>query len=241
MNRKTTLSIAALAFALLGTVAVARTALAHGPGGRGGAGGMGLAGLAGHGMGHAGGQDERGELLAAELGVTVDELQAARLRAFEKGIAAAVKAGNLTQDKADLMLAGAKLAAAIDHDAITAEALGISVADLTAAREAGKTIRDLLTEQNLDAQTFHTQMQAAMDKAISKAVADGVITQAQADALKAAKGERGGAHGRRGGMPGGQRGGMPGGQRGGRGGFGGPGMGDDANGTAPVSPTSNDA
>jgi hypothetical protein len=40
-----------------------------------------------------------------------------------------------------------------------------------------------IEEQGLDTQTFHDQMQAARTEAIAEAVADGVITQAQADAL----------------------------------------------------------
>lgn len=214
MKRKTTLAIATLAFALFGMVAVAGTALANGRGGPGGpGGGIGaFGGHGGHGLGMGAGDDDRGALLAQELGISVEDLRSAQLRALEKGLAAAVKADRLTQAQADLMLSGAKLRGAIDHDAVTAEALGISVEALKAARDAGKTMRDLLAEQKLDARTFRTQLTAAMDKAVAKAVADGVITQAQADALKAAKdqhgGMRGGMHGPRGG---GGRGGNGGG------------------------------
>lgn len=211
MNRKTTFSIAAAALAVVGTIAVASTALAHGRGGPGGFGGPGMDGAGfggpgGHGFGLGRDDGDRGELLAKELGISVADLQAARLRAMEKGLAEAVKAGKLTQERADLMLAGAKLANAIDHDAVLAEALGISVADLKAARAAGTSLRDLLTQQKLDAKTFRTQLQAATDKAIAKAVQDGVITQAQADALKAAKDRFGGRHGFGGGMRGGRGG-----------------------------------
>lgn len=213
MNRKTTFSLAAAALAVFGTIAVASTALAHGRGGLDGfggpgMGGAGLGGPGGHGLGLGRDNGDRGAMLAQELGVSVADLRAAQLRALEKGLAAAVKAGTLTQDKADLALAGAKLANAIDRDAVLAEALGISAADLKAARDANTSLRDLLTAHKLDAATFRSQMQAATDKAIAKAVTDGVITQAQADALKTAKsrfeGGRGFGRGMRrghGGMP----------------------------------------
>ena len=188
MNKRYVLSVAALGLALAGTVALANPASAHGPGGFG-RGGLGL--------GRGG---ERGELLAQELGISVDQLQAAMTRAMEKRLAEAVKNGRLTQAQADLMLAGRKLAQAIDHDAVVAKALGISVADLQAARDAGKDLRDLLSELKLDRATFQTNLQKAMDEAIAQAVKDGVITQAQADALKAARDNRGpGLRGGRGG------------------------------------------
>jgi hypothetical protein len=194
MKKRYILSVGALALALAGMAAVAAPASAHGPGGFG----RGMMGL-----GRGG---ERGTLLAQELGITVDQLQTAQTKAMEKSLAAAVTAGRLTQAQADLMLAGRKLQLAIDQDAVMAKALGLSVADLQAARDAGKTLRDLLTQQKLDRQTFETNLKAAMDAAVAQAVKDGVITQAQADALKAAeqnhfgRGMRGG-HGRMGDSP----------------------------------------
>jgi hypothetical protein len=191
MKKPYVLAVGALALALAGTALLAAPASAHGPGGFG----RGMIGL-----GHGG---ERGEQLAQELGISVEQLQAAMTRAMEKRLAEAVKNGRLTQEQADLMLAGRKLQLAIDHDAVLAKALGISVADLQAARDAGKDLRDLLTEQKLDRRTFQTRMQAAMDEAIAQAVKDGVITQAQADALKAQRDkfgpwQRGGLGGGRG-------------------------------------------
>lgn len=210
MQRKLKLSLAAAAVAVFGTVAVARTALAHGPGGFGGPGDLGGRGFGGHGAG-----DERGAYLAEALGISVDALKAAQLKALEKGLADAVAAERLTQAQADLMLAGAKLRGAIDRQAILAEALGLSVADLEAARADGKSMRDLLTAAGLDAAALRDKIAAATDAAIAKAVADGVITQAEADALKAAKDGRGMGFGRHGGPRGGMRGGrgldLPGG------------------------------
>lgn len=228
MQRKLMLSLAAAAVAVIGTVAVARTALAHGPGGFGGPGGLG-----GHGFGGLGAGDERGAHLAEALGISVDALKAAQLKALEKGLAAAVADERLTQAQADLMLAGAKLNGAIDRQAIMAEALGLSVADLEAARAAGKTMRDLLDDADLDAAALRDKLTAATEAAIAKAVADGVITQAEADALKAAKAGRSFGFGRHGGPRGMHRG-----MRGGRGLDlpGGPGAPDV---TSPAAPLSN--
>lgn len=228
MNRKLTLTVAAAALALVGSAAVARTALAHGPGGFGGPGGLGGHGFGGHGAG-----DERGTLLAEALGISVDELKAAQLKALQKGLEAAVADERLTQAQADLMLAGAKLKGAIDREAILAEALGMTADELAAARAAGTTMREMLAQADLDAAALRDKISAATDAAIAKAVADGVITQAEADALTAAKDGRGMGFGRHGGMRGGMRGGR------GHGLPGGPGAPDV---TAPAAPlSSNDA
>jgi hypothetical protein len=95
-----------------------------------------------------------------------------------------------------------------------AEALGLSVEELQAAREDG-TLRELIAGLDLDRTEMQERMQAAHEAAIDRAVADGVITREEADALQAAKGERGFGKGMRG-----HRGGMHGFQRGMRGGEG---------------------
>lgn len=62
--------------------------------------------LDGRGLGHLGlSADEQQALLAEELGVTVDELQAARTTANDARLAAAVEAGQITQEQADEMKA----------------------------------------------------------------------------------------------------------------------------------------
>jgi uncharacterized protein YidB (DUF937 family) len=141
-------------------------------------------------------------------------------KAAEARIAQALDDGRITEEQADLMLAGLKLRAYIDHQEILASALGITPEELEAARENGS-LRDLIEELGLDRETLHENMQAAKEAAIDQAVADGVITEAQAEALKAAHEERGGKRGMKGmrGFPG--RGGDGGGARGGfSGGFG---------------------
>lgn len=202
MKRKNLVIVAGLSLAVAGMLAVANPALAFGPRG-GGEGGWGAHGGPGGfgpgGFGPAGGAD-RGQLLADALGISLDELHAAQEQAFTKGLDQAVADGRLTREQADLMLAGRLLRTLIDRQALTAQILGMTPEELQAAHDAGKTLRDLLAAKGIDPQDFQSQMQAAVDQIIAKAVADGLITQAQADALKA--------------HPGGMRGGVRGGMRG---------------------------
>lgn len=159
-----------------------------------------------HGFGRLGrGDGERGELLAEALGITVEELQAARDKAFEKGLDQAVEAGEIEREDADLMLARQRLMRAVDHEAILAEALGVTTQELQAAREDGTGLRDLIAKQGLTAAELRTKLEAAHEAAVDQAVADGVITREQADALAETRGMRGmrgfgpGGHGMRGG------------------------------------------
>lgn len=176
----------------------------------------------GRGFGGSGeGRDDRDAALAAALGITVEELQAARQKVFTDTIASAVEAGELTQEQADQMLAMHALKSYIDREALMAEALGMTVEELEAALAEGQTLAELMTEKGLTAATLQANLQAAHDAAIARAVADGVITQAQADAILSSQGT-GFGFGHHGGMGG----------RGHHGGFGGFGNGS----TTPTTP-----
>lgn len=120
-------------------------------------------------------------LLAAELGISVDELEAAREKAKELGLQAAVDNGNITQAQADQMKARAALMPYLDRQTLTAKVLGMSAEDLQAALEGGSTIQDLLSAEGLNAIDFQKALLDAYQAAIQQAVQDGVITQAQAD------------------------------------------------------------
>jgi ribosomal protein L19E/biotin operon repressor len=146
-----------------------------------------------HGRGGFGSGIDHEAQLADELGISVDELQAAQEEARQAGIDQAVADGYLTAEEADLMQAGHALRAYIDHEAIMEEVLGLSMDELKAAREEGVSIRDLLAEQGLDRDAIHEAMQSAHEEAVAQAVEEGVITQAQADALS--DGEGFGGHG----------------------------------------------
>lgn len=66
------------------------------------------------------------------------------------------------------------------HAAI-AEALGLTVEELDAAHDEGKTAWDIAEEQGLGEEEFSTLMFDARSSALQQAVADGSITQEQAD------------------------------------------------------------
>lgn len=152
------------------------------------------------------------ENLAAALGITVEELDAAQLKAYETGVAQAVEQDLITQVQADELLAGDPTThpngrwekwledKGIDFDALLADALGITTDKLQEAYSQAYTARidqavtdgDITQEQadlmkgqyalRNDA-SFQSTMQSAYETAVNQAVADGVITQAQADLI----------------------------------------------------------
>ena len=143
--------------------------------------GLSLRGLH-HGFMSSGGSTHD-EYLAEALGITLEQLQAARRTAMAAYLADAVTAGDITQEQADLALAKYALRDVIDQKVLLAEALGMTEEELQAALDDGQSLSDLMTTQGIDADTLQTNMQAAYEAAIARAVADGVITQAQADAV----------------------------------------------------------
>ncbi len=154
--------VTVLALALLVTVALPQTASAHGgPWGRGW-GGMG------------GGWLDQGTYLADALGITVAELRTAQQQAYEAALDQAVEQGLITQAQADyLKQRGAWFgfgkmmspwflgSSTIDMEALLADALNITVAELRTAQAK------------------------ALDAALADAVKAGYLTQAQADQIKA--------------------------------------------------------
>lgn len=145
-----------------------------------------------HGM-----RDIMDQFLAEELGVSVDELQAARERAADRALDYAVEQGELTQEQADLIRAHRIMKDYFDPEAVLAEQLGITVEELQAAHEDG-TLRDLLAD--LDRDALRDAMDAAWNAAIDQAVADGAISADIADQLRdrgpAVGGKFGPGHGR---------------------------------------------
>lgn len=139
----------------------------------------------GHGgFGHAfGGDSSQDEYLAEALGITVEQLQAARDQAYAAALADAVASGSVTQEQADQLLARRALRSTIDQKALVAQALGLTVDELEAALAGGQSLRDLMAEKGIDASTLQANVQAAYEAAVAQAVADGIITQAQADAI----------------------------------------------------------
>lgn len=170
---------------------------------------------------------DRQSLLAEALGISVEELEAAQESARSAALQQAIEAGLITQEEADLMAAGQLLRSVIDRDAIMAQVLGVTDEELQAAKTAG-TMQELVEASGLTQAEIMTALQEAHAAAIAQAVADGLITQEQADALQSGPGF--------GGMRGGHRGH---GGMGGPGGMGGRGFNGDCPMTTPDSGTSN--
>lgn len=161
-------SVAALAAFAIVFAAIPQQASAHGGPGGSIRGGMKAPRMAGPAHG--------GTYLADALGITTEELQTAQEQAAEAGIDQAVADGLLTQERADQIKehAGRFMgmigkfgrfggASNIDHEALLADALGISVENLQDAQEKAK------------------------DAALAQAIADGKITQEQVDDMNAMK------------------------------------------------------
>ena len=122
-------------------------------------------------------------LLAGALGITTDELQAARETANQAAIDQAIAEGLITQEQADAMQARKTLMGYLDRDTLLAKALGMSAEDLQAAYADGETLTTLMTEKGLDAAAVREKLQTAYTEALAQAVEDGVITQEQADEM----------------------------------------------------------
>ncbi len=119
------------------------------------------------GMNQAGQRMSPAAYLAKALGINVTDLRAAELKAYNAEVDAAVKAGNITQSQADQLKNGIgrlRLPLGIssaDREKMLADALNITVADLQSAEKS------------------------AQQAELAQAVANGRITQAQADLISA--------------------------------------------------------
>jgi hypothetical protein len=120
--------------------------------------------------------------IAEELGVSVEELQAARQAAHEAALDQAVEEGLISAEQADLILAGQALKQYIDPQEILSQALGIDVADLEAAREAGENLQDLFGD--MEPEEIREALQAAYQDAVEQAIEVGVISAEQAKQLQ---------------------------------------------------------
>ena len=129
-------------------------------------------------------REDKNALFASELGITEEALEAAKDEAKAAALAAAVADGTITQEEADLIAARQALKDAIDKNELAASVLGLTVEELEAAREDGTTRSELLEAAGLTQAEFVTAYEAAYQAAVDQAVADGIITQEQADALE---------------------------------------------------------
>jgi len=193
--------------------------------GKGGPGGMEMWGGRGDAHGSLG---RDGELLANALGITEEELDTAWQEAYTAVLAQAVEDGYITQAQVDKWGKQSRAGAFVLRewyddaaaDGFLAEALGISVEELQAARDNAlpAALEAGLIEQG-DANLMQAgkliaeAVQTAKDEAIAEAVKQGLLTQEQADAMTSGglrgfggpdgfslpgMGERGGMRGERG-------------------------------------------
>ncbi len=148
--------------------------------------------------------------LLTEQGIDDQTLKEALQNARDQILADAVASGTITQDDVDTFIAWQqdhggrghghghgrldsidpdlqqRLKDMLDRDillATIATRLGIPATDLQAAKEGG-TLRDLLTEHEVDNQTLKEAAENARDQILADAVANGTITQDEADLLQ---------------------------------------------------------
>lgn len=115
------------------------------------------------------------ENLAQALDITPEELDEARWTAFLATLDDGVEEGYLAQKAADRMVAQAIIRRTADREELIAAGLGISVAELQAAREQGKTPRQLATELGLDGQAIGQNLATALEQLLQQAAEDGLI------------------------------------------------------------------
>ncbi|MBK7180311.1 MAG: hypothetical protein IPH82_24515 [Chloroflexi bacterium] len=144
---------------------------------------------------------EKDAALADALDISVDELDAARQTARETLLAQAVADGRITQAQADEMADGnfsprgylgdlrQEYLPKETVDAVIADALSLTVDDLTAARDAGQRLPEIADQQGVDLSAVQAALQTALADALQQAVADGRITQAQADDILSHQGD----------------------------------------------------
>lgn len=112
-------------------------------------------------------------LLAEELGVSVETLEAAQQAAREAAQAQALDEGLITQEQVDQMQARKALSEYLDYEALLEEAFAMTPAE----------VREAVQSDELDPETIREGLVAAREAALVQAVVDGVITQEQAEEL----------------------------------------------------------
>ena len=114
---------------------------------------------------------------AEALGITVDALRAARQEAAQSALKDALDAGRITQEEYESRLAWLTLRADYLHpEGLWAQVLDMSVDELRAACEAGKTMRDLIQEKGLDAKALRQALEDAAVAQVMKALQDDVVS-----------------------------------------------------------------
>ena len=132
------------------------------------------------------------EAVASKLGVSVDELADARQEARQEMVKQAVTDGEITQEQADRMLSGEHLDRPVRgsfdcrmgwgcadeeaHHATLANVLGMTVEELETELAAGKTLRDLVEELDVDMDDVWDAMHRTRDATRQRALEQGCLT-----------------------------------------------------------------
>jgi polyhydroxyalkanoate synthesis regulator phasin len=142
------------------------------------------------------------QAVADVLGITVEEYDAAVETARDQVLGEAVTEGWLTQDQADRMRErveegfgpgmrgmfhggprGGMFGPGNSFISVAADELSMTVQDLVSELQDGKTITDVAAEKGVDPQVIVDAFIAQHTERLNQAVADGRITQEQADQM----------------------------------------------------------
>jgi hypothetical protein len=142
--------------------------------------------------------------LADAQGVDISDVWAAMDAARAEELDKLAEAGVLTEAQANLMLGamqhrrarglqlGVQAALSPYHDAIheaTADALGMTVEEFDAAIASGQTLVEIAAEQGVDLETVLDARDAAVEAQLDQLVADGYLTEAQAERISERAGQ----------------------------------------------------
>jgi polyhydroxyalkanoate synthesis regulator phasin len=134
--------------------------------------------------------------VADKLGVTQDELKVAIEEARDETIGEAVTEGRLTEEQAERLREGGfpfnrRLHRAGGHILVAAaDVLEMEKDDLVAELREGNSLADVAAAQGIGVDGFKAQLLAEVQADIDAKVADGTITQEQADRLSEGLEER---------------------------------------------------
>jgi hypothetical protein len=123
------------------------------------------------------------ENLAQSLGISPEALDDARWTAFVAALDDAVEESYLAQQQADRLVAQALIRQMTTRDELIAAGLGITAGEWQAAREDGKTVRQLVDELGLDATTIGQNLASFLEELIQQAADDGLISDQQAQRI----------------------------------------------------------
>ena len=141
---------------------------------------------------------DKDDFMADALGVTDAQWEAAEEASFDAKLAERVESGRYTEEEAADKEALHDFKQSIDKDAVLAEAMGISLSDLAAARSANTSYDDLLDSLSITDDEVDANKDAIMQGLVEDAVEDGTLTPEQAEDALSRRG-RGNRDGRRGG------------------------------------------